>query len=71
MVHIQHFNSLLLFSNQEGEALLEKLERLWELTSIDSRPDFLRPSISRAIGQVRYYLRDALNTIRYRCGFLI
>ena len=40
------------YALQEGEALLEKLEQLWRLTSIDSRPDFLRPSISRAIGKV-------------------
>ena len=40
------------YALQEGEAMLEKLENLWMMTAIDSRPDFLRPSISRAIGKV-------------------
>jgi hypothetical protein len=34
------------------------LEQLWRLTSIDSRPDFLRPSISRAIGKVIWLIKQ-------------
>ena len=40
------------YALQEGEALLEKLENLWRMASMDSRPDFWRPSIARAIGKV-------------------
>ncbi len=40
------------FALQEGEALLASLNDLWQQATQDSRPDFIRASISLAIEQV-------------------
>ena len=42
------------YALQEGEALLSKLNHLWTQSTLDSRPDFIRRSVSLAIEQVSY-----------------
>ena len=40
------------FALQEGDALLEKLSALWQLSSLDSRPGIIKQSVALAIGRV-------------------
>ena len=42
------------FALQEGDALLEKLSALWQLSSLDSRPGIIKQSVALAIGRVSY-----------------
>jgi hypothetical protein len=51
------------YALQEGEALLQKLEQLWQMTAIDSRSDFVRPSITKAIGKVGNFPKKFIQKI--------
>lgn len=46
------------FTLQEGDALLEKLSTLWQLSSLDSRPGIVKQSVALAIGQVELWLEE-------------
>ena len=46
------------YALQEGEALLSKLNCLWTQSTMDSRPDFIRRSVSLAIEQVELWLES-------------
>ena len=48
------------FALQEGDALLEKLSALWQLSSLDSRPGIIKQSVALAIGRVSYSMSALL-----------
>ena len=42
------------FALQEGDALLQKLSALWQLSSLDSRPGIIKQSVALAMGRVSF-----------------